>query len=175
MTNLKIIFTISFRLCYILNDANISLKIWNSLFQLTKNICFIGGDFNAHHPAWGSSFASSCSMIYDYIYSKGICVLNLDAVTYLGRPNHFYSAIDLSFCSSNLSWLFTWNTSIYYLHGSDTFSIIIYLISDCYIISNLPKPHKSINPPNSLSSLKFNFNRADRNSWTELISLNFPS
>lgn len=46
--------SISFWSCYIPGDSLISLKIWNSLFQLGTNNFLICGDFNAHHQAWGS-------------------------------------------------------------------------------------------------------------------------
>lgn len=49
--NLKNLPIISFWSCYIPNDSNIPLELWESLFQLSSNNCFIVGDFNAHHPA----------------------------------------------------------------------------------------------------------------------------
>lgn len=51
VSNLKNLPMISFWSCYIPNNSNILVALWESLFQLTNNNSFIVGDFNAHHPA----------------------------------------------------------------------------------------------------------------------------
>jgi len=173
--NIKDLSPITFWSCYIPGDSHIPSELWNSLFQLGTNNFLLCGDFNAHRPAWGSSFSSRRgNMIHDIINSQGISVLNSGAATHLGIPNCPNYAIAISFCSPNLIWSSTWSTTSN-PHGSDHFPIIISLTSNGHTGINYPNNLNSFTPYNPTPSLQFNLNKADWNSFSELINQNITS
>ena len=145
--------------CYIPSDPNIPAVIWDSLFSLVRRNSFLGGDFNAFHSAWGShSISRRGNLLYDSICSQGLCILNNGSPTHIGRPGSPDSAIDLSLCSPDLSWLSSWSV-LNDPHGSDHFPILI------SVYSQLSSTNSLSSSPNfnsaSISTKFFNFNKAD--------------
>ncbi|KAL4119211.1 hypothetical protein QTP88_012055 [Uroleucon formosanum] len=147
--------------------------VWDSLFSLVRQNSFLGGDFNAFHPAWGShTLSRRGNLIYDTICSLGLCILNNGSPTHVGRLGSPDSAIDLSFCSPDVIWSFSWSV-LDDSRGSDNFPILI-----SNTAGNHSRGTQSSDPfhgPIDKPRCTFNFNKADWASYSRLIQYSITS
>jgi len=159
--------------CYIPNDSNIPVEVWDSLFSLVRYNSLLGGDFNAFHPAWGSHSSSRRdNLIYDTISPLGLCILNNGNPTHIGRSGSPDSAIDLSFCSPDLLWSLSWSV-LDDSHGSDHFPILISATTgNDFRGSQLPNP---LHNPIDKSRCTFNFNKANWTAYSSFIQHSIAS
>ena len=96
------------------------------------------GDFNCHHPMWGcTSHDSSGDILLDIIDDLNMCLLNDGSPTVRNRPSENTSALDLSFCSSNLAAQITWEV-LPSSFGSRHFPIILSFPTTIPLVSNPP-------------------------------------
>lgn len=85
----------------------------------------ITGDFNSKNSTWGSESTNLRGReVEKWFLDKNIYLLNDGRHTYLSQSYHTPSAIDLSFCSSDISQQFSWGVDKY-LHDSDHYPIHI--------------------------------------------------
>ncbi|KAL4126362.1 hypothetical protein QTP88_010584 [Uroleucon formosanum] len=115
------------------------------------------------HPAWGSDLSSRRgNLIYNTISSLDLCILNDGSSTHVGRPGSSDSAIDLSFCSPDISWYLSWRT-LSDPHGSDHIPIII--TAKFNRLSHLTNCRVNLDSAVNIHS-SFNFNKANWSSFT---------
>lgn len=122
---------------------------------------------NALHPAWGClSISRRGNLMYDYICSLSLCLVNNGSPIHAGRPESQDSAIDLSYCSPDLIWSLSWSV-INDSHGSDHFPILISVTTENHFrnIHSLGFNHNSMSKPHCT----FNFNKVDWSSYSLLI------
>ena len=83
------------------------------------------GDFNAHNPLWGSNHRDPRGKIVeDIINDNDLVLLNTGENTYLNSRSNSFSAIDLAFCTPQISNQVAWSTLTDQL-ASDHFPISI--------------------------------------------------
>ena len=111
--------------CNIYNSRSHTLSE-NDLQQLFNQLpqpCIIVGDFNAYSPRWGCISSDARGKIVEkFLDWSGLYILNNGAPTHPNNTND--SAIDLSFCSPQISPDFEWNTLSSVL-DSDHFPVLI--------------------------------------------------
>ncbi|KAL4121228.1 hypothetical protein QTP88_013784 [Uroleucon formosanum] len=149
--------------CYLPSSSNIPVNLWQDLFTIVTQNTLLCGDFNAFHPAWGSDLSSHRgNLIYNTINSLDLCILNDGSPTHVGRPGSSNSAIDLSFCSSDISWYLSWH-SLSEPHGSDHIPIIV--TAKINRLSHFTKRSVNLDTAVNIHS-SFNFNKANWSSFS---------
>lgn len=143
---------------HIIANTNDWINIFN---QVSSSPCLIGGDFNAHNGLWGSPKNDSTgNQLLNAIDELGLVVLNNGNATRLERPYQQKSVVDVTFCSTNLTSHFSWDTVADTL-GSDHFPIIMDF--SCKI-----PPNKIIFPKS-----KWNLKKANWELYSQLINQSF--
>ncbi|KAL4104053.1 hypothetical protein QTP88_019366 [Uroleucon formosanum] len=149
--------------CYLPSSSSIPINLWQDIFSIVIQNTLLCGDFNAFHPAWGSDLSSRRgNLIYNTINSLDLCILNDGSSTHVGRPGSSDSAIDLSFCSPDISWYLSWRT-LSDPHGSDHIPIII--TAKFNRLSHLTNCRVNLDSAVNIHS-SFNFNKANWSSFT---------
>lgn len=105
-----------------------TVQIFNNvkvIFNLMCGPILILGDFNSHHNLWGSPISDAPGRrLYDLSDEFDLCVLNDGRPTRRTRPNESSSHVDVSFCSSSLASLLSWDVDNL-TYGSDHAPIYI--------------------------------------------------
>jgi len=108
-------------------DAVTSMLLEELVNQLPKPY-ILTGDFNAHHFLWGSNKTDQRGMeIESFMETADVTLLNNGSPTHFNVYTGNTSAIDLSFCSPNLTHLITWSTHEN-LYSSDHFPQIMEIL-----------------------------------------------
>jgi ribonuclease HI len=90
---------------------NISVDQFTTLFRNLSNV-IICGDFNAHHNLWGGNHNDSRGNILEEVLDElDFVMLNDGTGTRYDSHTKEMSALDLTFCSSNLAPTCTWEVS----------------------------------------------------------------
>ncbi|KAL4113880.1 hypothetical protein QTP88_017437 [Uroleucon formosanum] len=149
--------------CYFPSSSNIPVNLWQDLFTIVTQNTLLCGDFNAFHPAWGSDLSSRRgNLIYNTINSLDLCILNDGSPTHIGRPGSSDSAINLSFCSPDISWYLSWRT-LSEPHGSDHIPIIV--TTKTNRLFHFTKRSVNLDTAVNIHS-SFNFNKANWSSFS---------
>lgn len=103
---------------------------------------------NFFHLDCGSN-STSCHgyLIYNTINSLGLCILNNGSPIHVSHPNLSSSAIDISFCSSDLFWNQSWHT-LNDPYSSDHYPILI--TNSSFSSSHPSSPISSLALPKSI-------------------------
>ncbi len=84
------------------------------------------GDFNAHNTLWGSNSTDANGLaLEEYIDDKWLLCLNNGEGTRFNTINNTESVLDLTFVSSAIAGISTWNVDKETTIGSDHFPILI--------------------------------------------------
>ena len=149
--------------CYIPSSSNIPTQLFQNICSMISMNSLLCGDFNSFHPAWGSnSMSHRGNLLYNTFNSFGLCLLNDGSPTHVGRPNSADSALDLSFCSSDIFWNLSWRT-LSEPHGSDHIPIIIATNSSLTVNDRLSNQNASTD---SSIPYHYDFNKANWPSFT---------
>ena len=102
-----------------------------NLLELLPSPFLILGDVNGKHHSWGSPHTQNPDIshrrgveLFDIIEHKYMHILNTGSPTYYKPKRNYYSHLDLSFCTPNISGKFNWETDPE-LYDSDHFPIIL--------------------------------------------------
>lgn len=124
-----------------LPDFNWSKNDVQNLIRQLPTPFLMLGDFNAHNPLWGSNHKDIRGRILDEILNElDLVLLNTGEMTYFNARSNSFSAIDLTFCSPQVSDRLLWSTIRDYL-PSDHIPIKIE-ISEAFIAAFSTKKWK---------------------------------
>lgn len=102
---------------------------WDALFQFYNNLNISSTvflkDFNAHYVKWGCerSDYTDQNLLHSAL-SHSLIFLNNGSPTFFSRPSYYQSAIDLTFVSSSLLCISSWEVLTDSMN-SDHFPILI--------------------------------------------------
>jgi ribonuclease HI len=114
-------------------------------FASTKENVILAGDFNAHHEYWGSHHEDGRGILIKQIFDDyNISLLNTGEATKIKCPGERKSAIDLTFCSTNLCTDFQWKVLEENL-GSDHYLISITYTSEIRYVNREPNKKLFVN------------------------------
>jgi exonuclease III len=108
-----------------------TVEVGNALKSLTGPLMVVG-DFNAHSQSWGCREDDArAGAVLEMADDLNLVVLNDGSITRIAAPPRRSSAIDLTFCSSELSLDITWRV-LDDPAGSDHLPIISSLNPTCF-------------------------------------------
>ena len=134
----RILFSKFITVCslYLPPDCNFNVNDLQSLTDQLPSPFLLLGDFNAHNVLWDRSFLNADfkgRILEDFLDANPISIFNDGSPTYHNVHSNYFSAIDLSLCSSSILLDFTWSIDED-LNGSDHFPIFL------KSVQNAPSP-----------------------------------
>lgn len=124
---------------YLHQADDITLSNLEQLTQQLPKPFILTGDFNAHNSTWGSTQTDQRGQIIEtFLNSSDMLLLNDGSPTRFNLYNGSSSAIDLTFCSSNLFPQLHWKVCSS-LYSSDYHPLIVELLSSQPTHRTLPQ------------------------------------
>ena len=145
---------------YLSNRNGIDLSTLQELISQLPTPFLLLGDCNSHSALWGSYKTDNRGKIIEELLTNNdMILLNDSSPTHFNIANTKNSAIDLSFCSSNIATCFDWQARDS-LYGSDHYPIIISFENDAEETTDI------------IQARRFIFQKADWKMYKETVEQN---